>query len=117
MKLILGAVPYSVEELNQDPDKDHQGFPLILLSQVRAKLFPQELEHHKWGLAIQPLLRMTGLQADNHGILDTSDVTWPTSMNIKLAAVSLLRSGFKTNYSKNAANWNVSLGELPFPTR
>ena len=117
VKLILGAIPFSAEQLNQDSDKDHRGFPLILLSEVRAKLFPQELAHHKWGMAIQPLLRMEGLQADEHGILDTSDVVWPTSMEVKKAAVSLLRSGFKTNYCKNAVIWNVRLGERPFPIR
>ena len=90
---------------------------MIKLTEVRAKFFPLELDHHKFGIAIQPLLYLNEPPQDNEGFVDYSRVAWPSSQCVKDNMVILLQSSAMPNIHLNSVKWKEAVEKGDFPRR
>ena len=64
VKCIVIVVPSSMEELTARGDAGGRFFPGIKVTEVRGKLFPQEEPHHKFGVAVQPVIYIENAEMD-----------------------------------------------------
>ena len=69
----------------------------------------EELPHQRFGLGIQPWYLVTdaGLTAD--GDIDLSEVTLPTSANVKTAVASLMQSAVQPNWHTKSSTWEEAV--------
>ena len=92
-------------------------FPTIKVIECRAKLFPIELPHHKFGIGVQPLIRLEDAEMDYDGNIAVEDVTWPSSQDVKNKLVALLQNSSMPNYHLHYTKWKESLEKGQFERR
>ena len=105
-KITLGVAPVGGEELQRLQDYNSRKFPTINLTEVRAKIFPQEDENQKLGLGFQPIFIIKDTQP---GEVDLDAINYPSSMAVKEACVMMLQGSTKPNQRMNATQWRAAL--------
>jgi hypothetical protein len=101
VKVSMGAAPVDGDGLSKLDGFNSRAFSTIAVNTVRARIFPKEREGQNLGLGFMPIMILTG--AD--GEIDLNNVIYPTSMDVKEAAVALLQSSTKPNEEINATLW------------
>ena len=65
--MYIGVVPLTVDELKARGDAGSRFFTTIKVTECKAKLWPLEEPHHKFGTGVQPLLHLDDAQLDDEG--------------------------------------------------
>ena len=117
LKLSLGGVPRSGTELASMRNHSSRSLPVIKIYDARARLYPVEVAHQKFGLGFQPILILTGGQSYEDGSLDLDNVTYPPSMDVKKAAVMLLQNSTMPNSKSTARTWQESIDKEDYTLR
>ena len=81
-KFLVGLVPKSLVELRAVEESNSRYYPMVKVTEVRAKLFPLAEQHHEFGLAVQPLIFLSDPPVDDEEYVDFSAVQWPASQSI-----------------------------------
>ena len=102
VKVSTVLAPVDGDGLQNLGDHNSRKFPVIGLSEVRAKIFPPESLGQNLGLGFQPIFILTGAEP---GSVDIDAVNFPTSWAAKEASVMLLQSSTKPNVRINATKW------------
>ena len=99
VKFTLVAVPVNVSMVKTTYGEaaGSRGFPGFKIHEGKAKLITKEEAESKFGVGIEPFYNITDAKLDDAGQIDTKDVMFPASMDIKRAVVSLLQSGVTPN--------------------
>ena len=100
-KVSMGAAPVDGVGLATFGDYNSRAFPTIAVNNVRAKIFPKEREGQNLGLGFIPIMILVGASGDT----DLNSVIYPSSMDVKQAAVLLLQSSTSPNEEPNAVMW------------
>ena len=116
-KVYIGCVPHTIEELTAMGGGGSRFFPTIKVVEARAKLFPMELPHHKFGVAVQPLFLIEDARVADDGDLDLENVTWPNSQTVKDAQSTLLGSATMPNFHLTFDKWKSSVAKGNFDRR
>ena len=116
-KFLVGLVPKSLVELRAVEESNSRFFPMIKVTEVRAKLYPLAEQHHKFGLAVQPLVFLSDPPVDDEDYVDFSAVTWPASQAVKDAQAALLQSSVMPNVHLNVSKWREAVAKKDFPRR
>ena len=112
MKISMGIVPFGVAVGWKARLKGYitRAFPTVAIINVQARIFPKEREGQNLGLGFMPIMVLSG--GDGEVCLNT--IKYPTSMDVKIAAVSLLRSSTKPNEEVNAAKWQKKVDDKDY---
>ena len=99
VKFTLVALPVNVSRVKSTYTEaaGSRGFPGFKIHEGRAKLITMEEPESKFGVGVEPFYNITDAKVDDAGQVDTKDVMFPASMDIKRALVSLLQSGVTPN--------------------
>ena len=99
VKFTLVALPVNVSMVKSTYTEaaGSRGFPGFKIHEGRAKLITKEEAESKFGVGVEPFYNITDAKVDDAGQIDTKDVMFPASMDIKRAVVSLLQSGVTPN--------------------
>jgi hypothetical protein len=120
-KCLICVVPCCMTDLTARGDAGGRFFPIVRVTEVRAKMFPMEESHHKFGVGVQPLLWVEDAPLDEQGEIDFSKVVWPSSQEVKDAGAKLLQSATMPNVHLNSLKWRETLekhsGTGTFPRR
>ena len=116
-KFLVGLVPKSLVELRAVEESNSRYYPMVKVTEVRAKLFPLAEQHHKFGLAVQPLIFLSDPPVDDEEYVDFSAVQWPASQRVKDAQAALLQASVMPNVHLNVAKWREAVTKKDFPRR
>ena len=116
-KFLVGLVPKSLVELRAVEESNSRYYPMVKVTEVRAKLFPLAEQHQKFGLAVQPLFFLSDPPLDDEDYMDFSAVQWPTSQSVKDAQAALLQASVMPNVHLNVAKWREAVTKKDFPRR
>ena len=108
LKVTIILAPVALESL---PKYNSRKFSTVQLIEVRAKIFPAELESQHLCLGFQPIMIITRSEP---GDIVPEAVSYPTSFAIKEAAVMLLQSSKKPNDHLNASQWKTAIDSNAF---
>ena len=117
VKISIGCVPYTMGELTSKGDTGSRYFPTIKVSECRGKLYPMEEEHHKFGIAVQPLMIIDDVDTDENGYIDLGNVIWPKSQDVKEDMTKLFQSATMPNYHLTFAKWKESVAKGNYERR
>ena len=119
MKFLLSAIPGSMDTLETvyGEEVHSRGFPGIRIHEGRAKLVTPEEQEHRYGLGIQPYFVFRGAQADEEGMVDTSELGFPPSMGTKTVVAALLQSAVCPNWNWKHAQWEEAVRNKKFAKR
>ena len=117
VKLFLGMVPLSIEELRTRGDAGSRFFPMVKVTQCQAKLWPGEENHHKFGIGVQPLILLEDVDMNESGYLILEGVVWPRSQEVKDKQAALLQTGSVPNYHLSTEKWMESVTRGNFERR
>lgn len=105
-KFLISALPVSLAELGQlGEDTRSRAYPTIKIYEGRANLASPELENQRWGLGIQPFFLVADAEMDQQGELQLTNVTWPSSAEVKIAVTTTLRSAIVPNWHAKVSKW------------
>ena len=76
-KFLVGLVPKSLVELRAVRESYSRFYPMVKVTEVRAKFFPLAEQHQKFGLAVQPLIYLSDLLVDGEEYVGFTAVQWP----------------------------------------
>ena len=98
-KFYVLAVPVGVSMVasTYGENAGSRGFPGIKVHEGRAKLVTREESESKFGIGIEPFYNVTNGKMDDAGQIVTEGLKVPSSMDLKKAVVSLLKSGVSPN--------------------
>ena len=117
-KVTVVVVPLSLHELKtQHKEGGSRFFPGIRVGEQRARLVPSEEPHHKFGLAVQPLIYLEDLELDEMGEAMLDDVSWPLSQHVKDAQAKLLQSATMPNIHLSVIQWKATIVKGDFQRR
>ena len=116
-KVTVVMVPLSLEELRTQQQGGSRFFPGIKVGEQRARMVPIEEPHHKFGLAVQPLIYLDDLELDEGAEPLLDRVTWPLSQHVKDAQAKLLQSATMPNIHLSAVRWKAVVVKGDFERR
>ena len=110
-KFLVGLVPKSLVELRAVEESNSRFYPMVKVTEVRAKFYPLAEQHHKFGLAVQPLVFLSDPPVDNEDYVDFAAVQWPASQRVKDAQAALLQASIMPNVHLNVAKWREAVSK------
>ena len=116
-KFLVGLVPKSLVELRAVRESNSRFYPMVKVTEVRAKFFPLAEQHQKFGLAVQPLVYLSDPPVDGEEYVDFPAVQWPASQAVKDAQATLLQASIMPNVHLNVAKWREAMTKNDFPRR
>ena len=116
-KFLVGLVPKSLVELRSVEESNSRFYPMVKVTEVRAKFYPLAEQHHKFGLAVQPLVFLSDPPVDSEDYVDFSAVQWPASQSVKDAQAALLQASVMPNVHLNVGKWREAVTKKDFPRR